>query len=209
MRFSYMVERAVRDGGFASDAEAARALVATAEFLGFALLEIDAPIVADNLPAELGEPIRRGRHGHDTSPDELYRHVARQTGAPSGRAREQAQVACREIAQNLSGEARSHLVMNVPHELAELFATDRDWPDPPVRPHPREQRTRPIAEARAGSRHPLSESRPRGQTHSVAESDRPHDESKLSTGRTSAEDEGETVSRGRRGSRRPLADADD
>lgn len=209
MRFPYMVERAARGGGFSTEAEAGRALVATAEFLSGALLDIDIEPVATELPPELAGPLRSGEHGRRVNPAQLYRHVSARTGAGAGPAREQAQVACREIARTLSGEARTHLVMNLPRELAELFAPERGWGDPAPRPHAREHRRRSIATARAASRHPLSESRPRGQAHSIAESENPHGESKISTGRTGAEDEGETFSRGRRGSRRPVADTDD
>ncbi len=55
---------------------------------------------------------------------------------------------------------------------------------------------------------PLSETRPHGHAHSIAESDNPHGDSKLSSGSTSAEEEGDTFARGRRGSKRPLADGD-
>lgn len=79
--------------------------------------------------------------------------------------------------------------------------------EPPPHLHRPPGRTRGIAEARAGSRHPLSESRPQGQEHSVAEEDDPHGTTKVSSGESAAEEEGDTISRGRRGSKHPLSES--
>jgi uncharacterized protein (DUF2267 family) len=208
MRYPYMVERVARAGGFRSLEEAERAIRATARVLGERLPLIDIGPITSELPPEVAEPLERVPHGEAFGAEELYRRVAELEGISLGLARERAQVVCRELAEILTGEAREHLTLHASADLAALFEPSRAWGDPPPRPRPRARRTRGLAESRPGSRHPISESRPRGQTHSVAERAQPHGESKLSSGASSAEEERDTLATGRRGSKRPLADGE-
>ncbi len=208
MRYPYVVERVARAGGFPSLEEAERAIRATVEVLGDRLPLIDVAPVASELPREIAARLERAPHGQDLSAEELYQRVAEREGIALGLARERAQVVCKELAEILPKEARAHLVLHAPPDVAALFEPSRGWGDAPPRPHAKPRRTRGLAEARPGSRRPLSETRPHGHAHSIAESDNPHGDSKLSSGSTSAEEEGDTFARGRRGSKRPLADGD-
>ena len=209
MRFHYVLERLERTGAFATGEDADTAIRVTMEVLGEQLPALDVEPIAHALPPELAEPLRRGSHREKFGAEELYRRVSERAGIEPAIAREQVQVVCRELAELLTGEARDHLTLHAPADLAALFEpSSHAWPagDRPPREHPRPRRSRGIFEARAGSRHPVSESRPHGQHHSVAENEDPHADRKLSSGKTAAEEEGETFSQGKRGSRRPLAD---
>ncbi|HVU00295.1 MAG TPA: DUF2267 domain-containing protein [Polyangiaceae bacterium] len=195
-----------------ADAEAA--VEATLEALGAALLPSERRALAEYVPRAFLAAFRSATPVPNLDLDAFFHRVARHERARPGRGREHAQIVCRALSEMLSEDVRQGLVRHVPW-LAPLFQLD-ERPAPPEeipheRPHPETpsdplEGRNTLARGRPGSRHPLSTSRPdRAQTHSVARSDGPHEDTKLSSARgTTQERESETLSTGRPGPRRPL-----
>ena len=209
MRYEYFVDLVERGGGFDSREAAERAISATVDVLGELLPSIDVESVADQLPPELAGRLQSGTHRAEFDDEELYRRVGAREGVDVARAREHAHVVCQELTQVVTGEGRDHLRLHLPDSVARLFTLPHEWPDAPERPHHHPRRTRPLSESRAGSRQPLSEGRPHGHRDSVAESESPHEDRKISTGRASYDDDSSTLGRGKPGSEHPLSEGEE
>jgi len=142
---------------------------------------------------------------------ELYDVVQRRERVERGFAAEHAEVVCRALAKLVSAETLTLLRRDLPAEVFDLFREDA--PPRELPPHgqraPREEvvvRTT-LAAGRPGTRHPISESKPdRAHTHSVARSENPHADTKLSSARgTTQERFDETLADGAPGPHRPIA----
>lgn len=135
--------------------------------------------------------------GNGDDLERFYQRVAAREAVSIGFAIEHARSVCRTLVESLGEPALEHLRLRLPDALQPLF----DWPDtpaPPQRPiHPRPARN--LASGRPTSSHPLSEAHPNAaQSESVARSDNPHADEKLSSSHgTTQEREGETLARGR------------
>lgn len=131
---------------------------------------------------------------------DFYERIAARAGEPLSFAREHAVSVCRALAQALDADVRKRLTSRLPDALGELFVLAEDprfTPGPRAEPHARTT----LSEARAGSRHPLSEAAPeRAQRESIARTANPHADTKLSSSRgTTQEREEETLAEGRPG----------
>jgi uncharacterized protein (DUF2267 family) len=137
----------------------------------------------------------------DDSLQDFYERVAAREGAPPGLAREHAQSVCRSLAELLHDEDLRRLARRLSDEVAALLLPSGTAPKPATareRPRARRER-RTLAEGRPGSSKPLSEARPqRVHGDSVAHSDNPHGDTKLSSSAgTTQEREAETLAQGR------------
>lgn len=188
---------------------AEKAALATTTVLGERLPRIDVDAIADQLPERLGQALRAGDHRGEFDRAILFGRIAQLEGVPIGRAVEHATVVCQVIADTVDAEGRTHLTQHLPDDLAALFDYDQARPYHPPAAGLQPHRVRDLAHAEPGSRNPLSTGRPPAHEHSVARADNPHDDSKLSSGATSQERHGETLSEGEPGSGKPISESTD
>lgn len=182
-RFVEEVERlAVLPAG-----DGARAAEAVLEVLGQRLGQREAEIVADPLPAPLADALTR--RAFDTHFDlaELAARVARELGVDDERARAIVQAVCEVTGQATSDEGLQHLE-TLPEELARLF---RRRPHHAPTPAPRPAAGPPgrLAGGSPGSSRGLADASPEDLAHrdSVARSDEPHADDKISSGHSDRE----------------------
>lgn len=197
-----LLERVARLTGvrLEDDTTVERALVATLGELLAELPEVDRRALAAVLPHEY-----LTSRAHALSEGSPVQRVASRAALPRGLAREETAAVLRVLLDALSDEARTRLVRHLEPELRTLIqSTDAAHVEhvaPPVRPaaHPAPAQPRAtLASGHPGSDHPLSEARPDvAHRHSVARSDEPHANTKLSSARgTTQERLHETLSEG-------------
>ncbi|EPX59879.1 hypothetical protein D187_002623 [Cystobacter fuscus DSM 2262] len=162
--------------------------------------------VADDLPGSLTAGMREGVDRQDFNLAEFQARVADRMRVPLGRAVELTGVVCRFLAEALSPGTLHRLREELPEPMGALFSPRESGER--FEPVHLEPSRGTLAEGRPGSTHPLSEASPeRAQSQSVARTDNPHGDTKLSsaTGLTQ-EREGETLATGHLGSNRPLSE---
>jgi uncharacterized protein (DUF2267 family) len=165
-------------------------LRATLEVLGEQLFEEERAQLALELPPELVELLRSQRRLRAHGLRHFFRRVARREGIRIGLGVEHAEVVCRVISECLSEATRGRLRREAP-ELADLFTRPEEQPS--EQPFP----SQPLE---------TSERSPRPHRHSIAASDDPHAESRLSSAHgLTQEREGRTLASGHPGSSRPLS----
>jgi uncharacterized protein (DUF2267 family) len=167
--------------------------------MGGTLTPAGRELVADELPAGLGAAILAG--GSLATP--IENHVVA-LGVSLGQARELIASVCRVLVEELSSEAVDALRVGVPTALAALLVepvSDAPTPRPVLDP-----RRDTLADARPGSRQPMSEAPGRGaQRGSIADAN-PHAATKLSSTAGASQDRHrETLAEGRPGARIPLS----
>ncbi len=191
-------------GGLAGPSEAMRAIRATLMAIGERLHDDERAALARELPSSTTTAIGRVAYAGDFDRDELYARVARHGGIERGFALEQTQIVCRALAEALPEAALTHLRKSLGPSIGSLL----DVPEP-MATLPRHASTTDstLASGRDGSRHPLSESRfDRAQSGSVARSDNPHADTKLSSAHGTTEEQlHETLATGRPGAAHPIA----
>ncbi|OJH35967.1 DUF2267 domain-containing protein [Cystobacter ferrugineus] len=192
--------------GQAGIQDAERTVRAVLDILGERLSWPVIEAVADDLPGSLTAGLRDGVDRQDFDLAEFQARVADRMQVPLGRAVELAGVVCQFLAEALTPGTLHRLREELPEPMGALF-TPRETGER-LEPVHLEPSRGTLAEGRPGSTHPLSEARPeRAQSQSVARTDNPHGDSKLSsaTGLTQ-EREGETLATGHPGSNRPLSE---
>lgn len=206
MTYDDIVGQVMESVGTRDRVQIERAISATMEALGERLDPVDAGMVAEGLPHELAEPLRRHHDVHaDFDVGDLYRRISSLAGIRLGLATEEAQVICRVVAQAASREALAHL-RHLPMEFAVLFGPRPGGATAPHRATP-PGAGRTLATGRPGSMHPVSESAPhRTHDESVASAANPHADSKISSsqGMTQERDD-QDLAAGKAGSERPLS----
>jgi uncharacterized protein (DUF2267 family) len=186
MSFDAMTDYAMNHGSVLEH-EAARALLEqTLKIFAGALTAAEARRLAAELPSPASDWIASADHGETFGPDEVYARVRDRLGLEMGVAREHAQVAVAAMVRELSPETRQWIEQRLGGSwIALLQVPPRSHaPSRRRREHPHAEAERPhtLAEGRAGSSAPLSESAPsRTQPDSVAE-DNPYGDRKLSSG---------------------------
>ena len=199
-------------GGFEDAGEAERAIAVVARVLGERLLPEERAPLAAVLPEPVARRLLDARYERDFDLTELYDRVARGTAIRHGFGVEHAQAVCQGIGNLLSEDARLRLQRTLPVEFHPLFVPRRLTPGPgrPIhtRPDVEPGAGTTLASGRPGSRHAVSEAQANlGHTESVARSDDPHGETKLSGARgTTQERLGETLAEGKPGPRDPVSD---
>lgn len=152
----------------------------------------------DELPPQLAAAVA-DRDVGVAHPIEAY---ARVDGLTAGEAREIAAAVCRTIAEAMSAPLVRALGDALPG--IEAFAAVAAEPIAPAHPI---AHGHTLADGAPGATHPVGSRDPqRGQRASVASSDNPHGDAKLSSGDgTTQEREHETLAEGRAGSSRPMS----
>lgn len=184
--------------------EAAAMVASVLAALRADLGRVEAEALADALPASLAAPLRQGRSPGGPS---VAARVAAAGHIAPGRAVEHVACVLGALAARLPATTLERLRAALPARTAALLVTATAR-EPELEPKPHAARST-LAEGRPGSRHPLSEARPRGaQADSVVASDNPHGDTKLSSSRgLTQERERESLAVGRPGPRRPIAEA--
>lgn len=173
------------------------------------LTRSEAERLADELPVPASQWVTNAKHGEMFEPNELYHRMQDRFGVKMGMAMEQAQVALGAMARELRPETRQWLEQRMGEPWKPLFETRRPPPSTPTRPqsrvHAAAEEHRTLAEGRAGSTRPLSESAPsRTQPDSVAE-DNPYGDRKVSS---SHDVHAEPISSSNPRSKHPLSEDD-
>ena len=191
-----LVQRLQSIAPFEDESVAFHAFQAALKALRRGLMDDDADWLALDLGPELAPPLVREVYAGQLSLDEFYRWMGRFAGLRRSVAKEQAQVVCRALAELLSPAAVARLRRSLP-QLAPLFTIPE--PEPPAsgpyRLHDEPSPDHTLAGGRPGGERPLCDAQPVGgaetqaggssttHTHSVAASDDPHADTKLSSSR--------------------------
>lgn len=176
----------VRDRGGIGDDGAEKAVRAVFSALGELLTPDETAALAAQIPPGMTQWLRAAKRSKSMSLDDLYTRVADRAGLPRPRALEVTQAVCRALALELRPDVRDRLVAHLGPVTGRLFEVPFEGA-PSERPlhmsaPPPSGEGRTLATGRPGSRHPLSEAHPdSAQTHSVARSENPHADSKLSS----------------------------
>ncbi len=181
-----LTQRVAELSGLSDPVLAERALRAVLRALRGVLVTDEAAALAAELPVAWRVVLEEESGSPALDPEVFFTRVGRFAGADPAAARELAQVVCRALADSLSPDLRERLMRHLGEPLAALFAPVSPTHPPPRPPRaealPREPHT--LATGRPGSHHPLAESHPEpAHTHSVARSDDPHGDTKLSGAR--------------------------
>lgn len=201
------IERLVDVAPFANQAEAARATRALLQVLGGLLTQDERIALARELPAELVRLLAVGVPQPDVDWTEFHRRVAQAEGVPLALALEHSEVVCRTLCEALAPSTRWRLQRILP-KLAGLFELPADVEPPLGESHRSSAAPHDLAEGRPGGSSPIASSdlRPLAHRHSIARSDDPHADTKLSSARGLRQEQGEhTLAAGRPGSRRPIS----
>lgn len=211
MDYAEFVEQVRARAAFADDREARRAIAAALEIVGQHLPDPDREAVCRKVPGEVAQILRRRHYDGDVEAEELFELVSELEGVTLGFAVEHTEVVCQVLAECVDAEGRKHLTVHVLPTVARLFEPRAKPPSVPPHVHdhfvaPGEGHT--LASGHPGSYRPISGARGAAHQESVAASDNPHGDVKLSTTRgLSQERFKETLANGKPGSKRPLSDA--
>ena len=197
--------------GMVDEAQLDAAIGATLGALGALVGPTHRAAVAKVLPEALRGGFVDAIYDASARREDFVEAVARSEHVPEGEALEHATATLDALARLLDPDVRGLLERELPDDV-------RDWlaPREEHRPDPRRHSSRPprphhLSDAKPGSGHPISESRPPpAQSGSVARSPEPHSENKLSSasGPTQVR-EHETLSEGEPGGERtPIAEGD-
>jgi uncharacterized protein (DUF2267 family) len=199
MGYESLVSKVELIGGFDRRDDAERAIAATLEVLGQRLTDSEAQALARALPSKIAVHLRRRGYEGDFGVPELVTRVARKERVSVAFAREHVGAVLGAVGDALPAETATRLRKALPPAMWELFEVRR-FPEVEVPPYPSDGAfARSVAVGRPGSRRPISEARDdRAQAESVARSENPHGETKLSSARgTTQEREAETLASGR------------
>lgn len=194
-------------GPFTDDGAALCALNATLQGVGGGLTEDERRAVAASLPPDCARLLLGARINGCSKSSDLFLELSLREKVTLARAVEHAEIVCRALGEILSPTARDRLRHALP-EIAELFEPHAQeavpaHPQPSLADAPSD-----LAEGRPRGSRPLSSANPAdlAHRHSIARSDDPHAETKLSSacGLTQEREE-RTLAAGRLGSRRPLS----
>jgi uncharacterized protein (DUF2267 family) len=188
---------------------ARRAIEVTLASLGRALSPDEAAALRATLPPGAAAWLR-ARPPRNDDPAAFYERVARRSGLPLSRAREQAQAVLGVVAATSDPETLARLQRHLGEAWAGLLDARPAAASPPDAPSRRARPTTDtLAAGRPGSRRPLSEARPdRAHSESVASAEDPHGATKISSARGLAQERrGETLAtaRGERDEGRTLS----
>lgn len=211
-----VLERLLERAPFETTSEARSALQATLKALRGGLTDDEAQALAQEIDAPWAAPLREGFYEGELAVEEFYRLVAFHGQRRLSIGAEHAQIVCRALGSVLSRTALQRLAQQVPL-LAREFEAAPDLQVIQCAEHLRSAAApeHTLAAGRPGSSRPLSEARPnpdetlsggraeKAHAHSVARSDDPHGDTKLSSARgLTQEREGESLARSQRSVRR-------
>lgn len=183
LSYERFIAEVKRRGGLPSDEDARRASAASLEVLGESLADHEAESVAESLP----EPLRASLSAHpfegELDLETLYHRVAVREQVEDARAAEHAQVVYELVGELASDEARQHLA-HLPEELAALFEPRLHRQPTDLPPRGETPGVNTLAGGHFDEGRTLSEAGEHELSHrdSVAQSDDPHADRKLSEG---------------------------
>jgi uncharacterized protein (DUF2267 family) len=206
MREDALISRVTHLSGFPGRADAMRAIRATLVALGERLRDEERAALERELPASLRSLLNRAAYTGDFDRNELFARVARHGGLDRGCALEYAEVVCSALAMELPWESLTRLRRELGPSIASLLVEPLARRTTATAPSPPSGST--LASGRPGSGHPLSEARlDRAQTGSVARTQNPHVDTKLSSSRGLTQERlEETLASGHPGAVRSLAE---
>lgn len=211
MHHEQFVEEVQRRAGLGSEEDAERVVYVTVRALGERLDTDEATALAGKLPAQLGARLRMAQYERDFDVDELYARVARREGVAPGFGAEHAQTVCQVLGEAMGPELRRRFALHLGPDFGALFEP-RFVTSPPPRPvHIDPEVTAgegvTLASGRPGSRQPVSSSAAdRAHSESVARSDDPHGDTKLSSSRgLTQQRQGDSMAEGRPGPKHPMS----
>lgn len=180
-QFILAVQRHAGDG----EEVARRAAEKTLGVFGELLTESDQKALADELPDTLADAIQTRRAGESYNLDEFYRRIDIGHDQSAGFQVEHAQAVLAALADVLDRETRVRLQKHLPDEYKPLLEP-REIPEYDGSQH-HDSRTeaRKLSTGKPGPEHPISEAESDAQSGSVVESENPHGDRKLSTGKSS------------------------
>ena len=209
------VERLIDDmtEGLGIDPELAdRGLWATVHALGPSVQPEDRRALPAHVPQRIRDAIAAARYVGPLDEEALYEGVARRVPTTIGHAREMAQVVLRLLSARVGPELRGRLAHHAGPSMAWLWAQP-PRPDPaPVRPRaaPPPGHGHTLASGRPGSLHPLADAGPLGHADSIARSENPKGDRKLSSAHgTTAEQKHRTLAEGQPGSDHAISEERD
>lgn len=206
----------VRARGDFSEGDVEKAVSAVLATLGELLTGDEAAALVTQLPEPVAQELRPSGPAQTMSIDEVYARVAERADLSRGRALEVTQIVCSVVATSLAADVQQRLVAHLGPDLGRLFdppSRDSVAPERPVHmpgaPEPGEGRS--LSTGRLGSDQPLSEARPESaHSQSVARSDNPHADTKLSSARGLTQEAlHETLAEGEPGPTRTVAETED
>lgn len=188
VRIADFADHVAAHAGISMD-RAEQAVVAVLKGIGTYLTPPVRELVAEELPAPLGDAVR----DPDTPATTIEERVLA-PGETAGEGREIVASVCRVLDEELSTDALAAIREALPPGYESFFAGSEPGERPPP---PRGERDDTLATGRPGSRRPIAEARlDRTQTSSVAAGN-PHDATKLSsTTGTTQERRHETLAEG-------------
>jgi len=184
MSYEQLIDAVQDGGGLSSRVEAQATVDAVFEALARRILPADRRAVLTLLPDALRSTLKRERHDEEETLERLVQEIARAEGIRAGFGREHLDVVGAAMAATLHPDAVSALENHLPPPIAEIL---RPKPTPAriERPTPLEvpaSSGRHLSDGRPGGTHPISEaSADRAHLDSVARSDDPHGDTKLSS----------------------------
>lgn len=175
-------ERVSRRCGLEEGPELERMVKGTLRALGEALSMDETARLREELPPRLAEALEDVEHGQARELEAVLMRISSRTGARLGVALEQLAVVAEVLVELVRPEVMAPVRRALPWRLGRLFLPAPLALAPPVVHHDATHHT--LAEARASSSRPLYAAQPqRAQSESVARSDNPHGETKLSSAR--------------------------
>ncbi len=168
-----------------SEAEAARVAEAVMDALGEMLALDEAALLARTVPTRYGELItaaaRRSKGEGEGDERKLVLGVAWRENVRASEALEHITAVCAVISEALSPDARAKLGADLPARIGQLFERRQRGPTPHRERRDSSAPPNNLATGRPTSIRPISEAKPeRAHTESVARSDDPHRDTKLS-----------------------------
>lgn len=215
MTLEEMIETTLNDWGMDSRDQAHKAVHAVLETLGGQLQPDDREALREELRLPAGEVMFEERYEGPFDETTFYRRVEALSELAPGRAREVAQVVGRLISERLSPRLRERLERHSHPSLAHIWDPGPARTLPPYEHAPKAHAPPPghghtLATGNPSSQHPVSEAGPLGQPDSVATTDEPYADRKLSSAHgTTAEQKRRTLSEGRPGSEHPISESGD
>ena len=191
-QFLIAVQRHAGDG----EDIARRAALNTLEVFGELLTGADQRDLADQLPEPFSDKIRSRKPGHSYDLEEFYSRVEVEHGQSKGFQVEHAQAVFAALADLLDRETRVRLQKHLPEAYGPLLER-REIPEHDgSKHHDSRSESRKLSSARSGSEDRLSEGAGDIHSESVAASDHPHEDDKLSS-RESPPNEGHDLATGK------------
>jgi uncharacterized protein (DUF2267 family) len=202
MDYEQFLDRVRLHSGLRNRSEAESAVCAVTEALGELLEHTHREEIAAHLPSPIAQMLRR--HTPDLELDEVafLRRVASSVHRPEAFAIEQATSVLEALAEELEPEVRRALAAQLPDTMHRWLVPRTSSPPPSVHHDPHGHR---LADGHPGSSHPISEAKPQAHSGSIAASDDPHAQTRLSSAHgLTQEREHEDLAEGNPTTARPL-----